>query len=340
MVRIVTLSQKEEWNRLVGQCVFHDFYHTASYHALATDGTPCLFVYGDAKRYIAFPLLLRPIAGTSYYDITSVYGYCGPLFSQSEVDEEMCSAFSDALFRWMVAQRVVAAFTRLHPFLPLQQSLLSRLGNVVPIGETVWIDLSGQFRNGYSRSLRYQLNVAERHMCVRESCLPDDWTVFETIYGEAMNRLHAAPRYCFSSDYFAALRGSSDFVPKLYLADDRKQRVIGGAICILCKGVAQYHLGACCTDALSFSPLKLILDYACSDLQHKRQADCLHLGGGYGGAADTLFQFKSRFSPLRKQFYVWQCIVDQPVYEALVAERVGENIDRMSQNFFPLYRLY
>src|SRR5262245_35118556 len=65
-----------------------DIYHLAGYHAYAAgsgEGEPMLIIVGNRERMLAWPYLLRRIdgvegpAGTDASDVTSVYGYPGPL---------------------------------------------------------------------------------------------------------------------------------------------------------------------------------------------------------------------------------------------------------------------
>ena len=80
-----------------------------------------------------------------------------------------------------------------------------------------------------------------------------------------------------------------------------------------------------------------MLDYA-RTWARQRGNDVLHLGGGVGGRADSLFQFKAGFSPRRHAFHTWRVIVDPDQYEALCARRPGsENADDAT-DFFPRYR--
>src|SRR6266566_2291394 len=74
----------DEWMRRVA----HDVFHTRSYHAFSQacgEGEGYLAVHGTRSRFIAWPYLLRPIDDTlamrklNWYDITSVYGYSGPV---------------------------------------------------------------------------------------------------------------------------------------------------------------------------------------------------------------------------------------------------------------------
>src|SRR5581483_8651845 len=84
-VRLLT-SNQPEWDRWLER-PRHDIYHSAAYHALsesAGEGRAFLAIVGSPDRYLAWPYLLRPIAiegieRCEFSDITSVYGYSGPI---------------------------------------------------------------------------------------------------------------------------------------------------------------------------------------------------------------------------------------------------------------------
>ena len=80
-----TADDPSQWDEQL-RYVDHDFYHTAAYHQFSEEqgeGKAFLAVYreGDNRRLL-WPYLLRRIDGLGsggYFDVTSVYGYPGPL---------------------------------------------------------------------------------------------------------------------------------------------------------------------------------------------------------------------------------------------------------------------
>jgi lipid II:glycine glycyltransferase (peptidoglycan interpeptide bridge formation enzyme) len=110
--------------------------------------------------------------------------------------------------------------------------------------------------------------------------------------------------------------------------------VIAGGIYTQAGGVVQYHLGASATEHLQLNPVKVMFDHA-TRWAKRRGNQWLHLGGGVGGADDSLFHFKAGFSPLRCTFATWRLIVDRAAYEQLAAE--GEANGEHS-SYFPAYR--
>lgn len=337
MANVIITSERNVWQQWLARCSMSDFYHTHSYHWTASEGKPHLLIVGDEQSFIAYPFLLRSIAHTPYCDITSVYGYGGPLCSVKDPGEVLINDFANALYDWMFTHKVVSAFSRLHPFLPFQQRILREIGEVVPVGNTVWISLSSSsFRQGYSRSLRTQVHRLGDGLEVYEAKEKADWVCFRAIYYENMDRLRASSEYYFPAEYFDLFRTQEELGARLLLARDREWGIVGGVLYTCCNGLGEYHLGAVRTGCLYLSPLKLLLDRACEVLQ-KEGAWALHLGGGYGGRSDTLLDFKSRFSPLRKVFCVWRCVVDPVVYDQLSDDHL-RGVSSFDPRFFPAYR--
>ena len=71
----------------------YDFYHTWYYHSLDQTGDPFLFIYEESNNFIAFPLLDRKIEDSDLSDLTSVYGYTGPISNLKF--EELNDAFME-----------------------------------------------------------------------------------------------------------------------------------------------------------------------------------------------------------------------------------------------------
>jgi hypothetical protein len=63
----------------------------------------------------------------------------------------------------------------------------------------------------------------------------------------------------------------------------------------------------------------------------------LHLGGGVGGAQDSLYDFKGGFGGGRHVFHLWNWIARPEVYGELDAMRRARTPDP-SGAFFPSYR--
>ena len=339
-----------------------DIYHLAGYHAYAEgsgEGEPILVVVGDRRRGLAWPYLLRRIdaigglSGTDATDVTSVYGYPGPIaWGCQQGDPFVTEAWRRILEVWR-EQRVVSAFTRFHPLLgnaalaadlspPADSSGIQPAQPLVPCGPTVSIDCrldDGAARQGYAKILRQEIAAARRAGLATE--VDEDWSEIETftrLYGETMERSGAGAEYMLALDDVRRLRKALG--GRLHLLVTRSGDTVAAA-CLFTEldGNVQAHLAGTNEDLRHLSPLKVLLDDARS-WARDRGDHVLHLGGGRGGQEDSLFAFKARFSRRRHAFHTGRWILEPRLYRELVAARgraLG-SCDPKGERFFPAYR--
>ena len=107
---------------------------------------------------------------------------------------------------------------------------------------------------------------------------------------------------------------------------------------MLTKGIVQYHLSATHSAYLRHAPSKLML-VTCRNYFQEIGAERLHLGGGLGGAEDSLYRFKAGFATDTHVFCVAQIVHDQRTYEELVRTKKERQLEKSnSEDFFPAYR--
>jgi hypothetical protein len=334
MFEVISLDNPGKWNETVRSMKEYDFYFLAEYHQLDNSGLPLLLHYQNGADSLAMPIVLRNIEGSDYKDITSVYGYCGPLTKLENPDPESIAGFQEELVRFFDANNIVSAFSRLHSLFPFQSDLLNGLGMVSDSNLTIGIDLTlpeKEQKKQYAYSLRYALNrLKSKKFSVRKAITNEEIDSFIEIYKETMDRVKASPNYYFSKEYFYRFLHSID---SFILLAFHEGQITAGSLCTTCNGIIQTHLNATKNEFLYLSPLKMVLDEVRS-LGVRKGFRILHLGGGVSEDNDSLFFFKSRFS---KQFYpfkIWKYIHNQEVYDFLVRQKTNET----NESFFPLYR--
>jgi hypothetical protein len=342
------------------ELVSHDFFQTAEYHAFSAavaNSEAWLLVYGDAEKFVAWPYLLQPIEGANSVgadlrDVTSVYGYSGPLVHQCQGDDKfLCGAWQAFVDSWR-AQSVVSVFTRFHPILGNQEWLQPEwttpgvLGHTYKGGKTVVINLSKspeQIWTDYQRKLRQHLRRVEREQ---------DFTIvhdqnwehlddFVSMYHETLQRNNATEFYFFSVDYFNSLKQTLGSHGSLFLCMCG-DTAAAAFLLIEYNGIVSVHLAASREQFSSLSPNKWLFHEA-QILSRARGNRYLHIGGGRGSRDDDpLFRFKAQFSSTYLPFYTGRWILDRPAYEFLAAHREQEaqrSGDKcLVTTFFPIYR--
>lgn len=336
----------------------HDVYHAAGYHRFEQRrgcGEPWLFVAETSGTSVVWPYLLRPVtvrdAPTGRTDVTSSYGYCGPLVRGTLPDEETLRAVRRELAGVWREQQVVSAFARLHPVLD-NRDLARDVGpdpgaggegvvdlgdGVVDLGETVSIDCTVPDEEaiaGYAQPLRRHVEkAAARGYRVVEDVGWRQLEEFVRIYDESMDRNAADDFYRFSVEDFRFLRDAlSGRVHLLLISVDGE--VLAGGVFTQSSGIVQAHLQATATAYLPTSPSKALLDGA---RRWARAAGyrTLHVGGGRGGRNDSLFRFKREFSKRRHPFAIGRWVVDHDAYHELCRQAGPVN---PGSDYFPAYR--
>ncbi|MEO0524816.1 MAG: GNAT family N-acetyltransferase [Pseudomonadota bacterium] len=322
----------------------HDFYHLADYHAFAHsagEGQPEMVVCGKRDRFIAWPYLVRRV-NARFFDATSVYGYTGPTGSGLDDDSFRMDAWQ--LIRNVWAERnLVTMFTRFHPLLGnaaicngFRGAESAPGGEVLTLGRSVSIDLADDRetrRSKYRQVLRQEIKRAEAKGLVIELDLDwYDYDRFVELYAITMHRNDAKDRYLFQRDYFDGLRNALGKKVFLVVADFGGD-VAAAMMFTVYNGIAEAHFTGVDPDFAKLSPLKGLID-GVADIARDLGAARLHLGAGRGGAEDSLFEFKSRYSKSRHGFAIGRWVLDAQAN----AELCGPSHRVPNPEFFPAYR--
>lgn len=341
---IEIIKDKIRWNEQLSLIENLDVYHTYDYHHITKKPgeIPILIKYSVEDTSIVLPLLLRPIENSDYKDAVSVYGYAGILtlnlnehFNKENFHKELNGFFKE--------NKIVSVFSRFHPFLEHQESLLGGLGTITTRGRVVYIDLNDTLENQrsmFNRRMRTYLNKSRKSCTVVETKLKSDMDSFIDLYHENMKRVGADESYFFDRNYFHQLLTSDEFSTKLTLCiHNETQTVVGGAIFMKKGKFVQFHLSGLNEDYFELNAIKLIIDEMRINSTNQR-FEYLNLGGGRGSTEDSLFKFKTSFSKSFKEFKIWKYIVDEKAYRMLVEKHLECPLEVVHKNtdFFPAYR--
>ena len=328
-----------EWESTL-RTAHHDFYHLPSYVALCAArerARPCALYVSDGRRTMLLPLMIRSIPGGGF-DAASPYGYPGPIGIGTDDPDFL----RDTLVAGLAVLRdagLVSAFIRLHPLLNVAPP--AGVGTLVRHGDTVSVDLAltsgelwAQTRNNHRRDISKTIRLGyEAHM-------DKEWRhveSFKRLYRQTMERNSATPFYFFGDGYFEGLRDALG--ERLHLCVVEKSGVVAAAgLFVETNGIVQYHLAGTGETLREAQPAKLMTHFTIAWAK-ERGNRVLHLGGGVGGATDSLLQYKSGFSPLRHTFATLRVVLDEVEYVRLVAA-LGTDFDPDDrEGFFPPYRI-
>lgn len=347
-------SDDPDWATWI-EAADHDIYHTSGYHrvpAFAGDGTPQLLVYGSHDRFVAWPYRLQsipdsgPLVGSPAFDVTSTYGYSGPLVRGCEPGDPLIARAWEAFRRVWAEQHVVTVFTRFHPILRNHRWFIDQvqtcadpevLQGVVLTGETVSIDVTrsdDEATADYPRVMRQEIAQNRRRgLTTAVDTGMEHLATFVELYRETMQRNNAQSTYFVERDYFDNLLEELGDDAILFVTSFDGE-VVAACLFLSHHGILHPHLAGTSTRYLPMSPLKVMWD----DVRRwasQRGDRVMHLGGGRGGTKDSLFSFKARFSPARHDFYTGRWILDRARYDRLAEASTGADPEAA---YFPIYR--
>lgn len=329
--RIVT--DAAEWSALLAgpfrDCA--DIYHEPDFVFLEARriGAEAGLVVAEAEGHmVALSLLFRRIPGhPELCDATSVYGYNGVLFS-GRLGAPAPQAALEAIERALYLRGCVALFNRSHPLRPAQLP-----GRAVS-GETLLLDLSAgldAYLAGLTAGHAYDLRrMRAAGLRVEVDAEGKRLADFHRMYLATMDRLGAAAGYRFPQEVVSGHFRSASSGAQLWLAWDG-DRLAASAIFFRGRHCAHYHLSASDRLASKHPATKLILDeFIRAEIALGRR-EFLHLGGGVGGAVDSLNQFKRGFGAQPVPFHLTRWIVRPADYDLLCEGHADAD-------FFPRYR--
>lgn len=339
------IEDAESWRKVISKFPSYDYYHTWDYHQLSKNEgeLPVLIYYEQKNTAIALPLLKRKIPETDLFDLTSVYGYAGPLSHNLDSNFDN-TTFKKELFAFMHETKIVSVFSRLNPFIPFQDVVLKGIGEIKPLGLIVNIDLTEDLeiqRQNYSKTTKRYVNRLRRLCNIVKSSSKEEIAKFIDLYNKNMKRVDAAADYFFRDEYFYRFIESKEFQTDLMFAQLKDTgELICGAMMIKTNNIVQYHLSGTLGEYLNLTPLRLLIDETrvqATDEGFK----FFNLGGGLGSQQDSLFYFKSSFSKDFRDFTVWKYVVNEEIYKVLCNKKRSEIEEKKAfdeSGFFPLYR--
>ena len=328
------------WTSLLRQTPY-DFYHLPAYVAqcAANDRGQARALYvEDGARSMLLPLIVRDIPGSEHRDATSPYGYPGPIGRGTD-DPSFLSEALTAGVSALRAAGIVSLFVRLHPMLNVSPP--EGVGEVVLHGHTVGIDLTlpeaalwAQMRHNHQRDIK---KADRAGLVARIDADFEQFGAFKRVYRATMDRRSADEYYYFGDDYFDGLRRALG--ERLHLCVVEKDDAVAAAgLFVETDGIVQYHLGGTDAAFARAEPSKMMIHFA-TGWAKERGNRHFHLGGGVGGADDSLLYFKLGFSPRRHPFHTLRAVIDEPEYHRLVKARDPSLDPDMLGGFFPAYRV-
>lgn len=344
LFKVLGIQDKEQWQRYMKKMPRADVYFTAEYchiYENNQEGQAQLFVYEEGDSCICYPYLLREIdcarlyvdVQEKLYDVTTPYGYGGPLTNITDEQERKkhFQTFQYLFGEYCKMQNIVTEFVRFHPLIRNDRDYdaLTPIFNRNTVALTLQEDegaLMDSLRNKGRNRVKYAM---KQGLTVTEEGLDHlDW--FAENYAKTMEKNQADTYYFFKEGFF---RDTVELLKDniTTFAVRYEGEIIASCMFMHYNDYVSYHLTGSKQEYLHLAPSNLLVWHAAAWFG-KLGYKSLHLGGGYQ-QDDDLLRFKRNFTknPLL-EFYIGKKIHMPDMYDRLTKGIEAEG------SFFPLYR--
>lgn len=297
----------------------------------------CLF--GSVRHMFIKREIPYLVNGKKYFDITTPYGYGGPLIkSRSEQNKEkLVNEFKLAFEGYCRQNNIVSEFVRFHPVVGNAKDFTGCY-DVIYDRKTVGTNLTAydkpfevEFSKSCRKNIRKALNEGVQYKITHN---PDSLDQFKKVYYSTMDRNNATDYYYFNDEYFRQclqlLGKNIVFVEAIY-----KEQTIAMGLYFIYNKIIHVHLSGTLSEFLYLSPA-YILRYAITIWGKENGYELIHHGGGRTDSIeDSLYLFKKQFGNNTEfKFCIGKKIWDRDIYSE-ICEFVGAN---SNIEFFPAYR--
>lgn len=352
MYEVYSLKHWDSWCSALSE-VKNDVYYTPEYCKVFEqngDGTANLFVYKNGHVVIVYPFLKRRIelpffdSGGIYFDITTPYGYGGPLCSVENPHPLLLNDFGTVFNRYCNQNSIISEFVRFHPILGNHKLCIDFM-DVSFNRHTAYIDLTkdeDELWKGMCSTHRNKIRNARNNGIHIEKVdvSPSSVDIFRQMYLQTMAKNQADNYYFFNEEFFNNMLKYLRDMSSLFFAF-KESKAVSGIYALHAGKYLHYHFNASDTESLQLGSNNLLI-YETALWGHSQGYEVFHLGGGYSSGEDNLFRFKKKFSKGNLfEFYTGRKVHNQEVYNFLCGQWTDyyKYHDRLSSiNFFPLYR--
>lgn len=353
MLNIYKLDTEEgikQYQKVLSSLEISEPYYLPDYLSVFSGGMQdliCFSFLSSAGQVIIMPGYLKSIVVdnkvTDYFDLSSPYGYTGPVFSSGTTESDVLE-FWRVVDQWYLDNNVITEFIRFN--LSGNQELYS--GNVF----STMLNIKGKIIDedkqwtSFDHKVRKNVNKAKKEnlssTIYYHNIEPVNVLEFYTIYSETMKRTNANAKFFYSlSNFSKFIIDNKDYasICTIYY----ENIAISSELLLVSDDTIYSFLGG--TDDKYFDKRPNdFLKVEALNWGRSQGKKYYVLGGGYG-FEDGIFKYKKSFFPTDVvEYYTGRKILRPDIYDQLVekASKLRENrgldkLDKTDSSFFPLY---
>jgi len=301
-------------------------YHVA-YCRRIKGSKPILWCFDDGKDFFCYPFLKTPIVfqklngsreETNYFDISSVYGYSGPL--STTVDDNFLIKAWSAFDVFALNNKIIAEFTRFslyadnsifaHKDTKVEFNRLSAVSYLTKSIDLLFTNLGKKTRNMIRKAQKLNFKVEELE-------LKNYLNEFRVLYDQTMLRNKANEFFLYDKQYYMDLLKLPNDELRLFCVFDNN-KMVAAAIALVHKKCALYHLGASLNEFSKYGLGNLVM-FEMSKALIKSGVEFLTIGGGRSRLKnDDLFRFKKNNATHIANYYIGKRIINTLAYKDII----------------------
>ena len=299
-------------------------YHQA-YNTRVENARSCLWHYSDQGKHFAYAFILAPVVvrndkekvETGFFDISSTYGYAGPIVSDPSADfvQKSWQFFSE----WASEQNIIAEFVRYsvyaqshryaHPETEIEANRFVAVSHLPSDADQMFESLRSKTRNMIRKAHRSDLKA-------RELSFDESLTAFRELYETTMERNEAPGFFLYNDAYYALLGQLSAEEARLF-GVFHEEKLVAASIALIHQKNALYHLGASLNQYSNMGAGNLLM-FEMSVALLRSGVEFLNVGGGRTTADDDpLLRFKKNNAQDLVQYYIGKRVLDPDGYERI-----------------------
>ncbi|GEN50392.1 GNAT family N-acetyltransferase [Alkalibacterium pelagium] len=312
----------------------------AQLYEVKESGTAERFSYKSEKGRVDHVYIKRMIpfilGNDTYYDITTPYGYGGPVIIYGEDTEGLLKEYYQAFHAYCIDQRIVSEFVRFHLF-ESNNVREQYYGEVSLVGAHIVNPLCDPLKSDMSSDVKRSLRKAEKlGMTIHFDTTGENIDQFLAIYCDMLIRNQASSYYYFDREFFDDLHKKlkGRFV---YVFAEIDGTIISLRLALYGSRYGFGFLGGTLKEFFH-TQATTVVDYHILEFLKTQDCSYFSFGGGINGN-DGIYKYKTKFNRNGDHpSYVGKKIHLPEVYDLIVSKRSELSPFDPDTSFFPLYR--
>lgn len=296
-----------------------DIYYNPNFlmcDAFLQNGTLEIFTVSKNEKYFIYPYIkIYNKIFTDYFDITSPYGYAGPISN----DEIFFQNGEIILLEYLKESGCISEFVRYHynnKFNFFFKENIQNIHNRNIIIVDLKMNWSKIWQDQFSSTNRNLVNKLDKEKFIYKIQKSNiNLKIFIEMYNTTMSNVNANEFYFFKDEYFYEL--FNKLKNNIYLATvEKNAEIYSCALFFETDLYITYFLSArnhkFKTPATNYLISKTIMYFS------NKNYELLNLGGGMSLIEDSLYKFKKNFSINSLPFFIGKRIHNKEIYDKLI----------------------